>query len=563
MAVKRYVTLQVVKHNGTEFSVGAPMALSDQFAGPLLAVKAIEEQAGALPVMPSIPGDVVRTAIGGADGEVAEDYLKVKKSAQGVDFSSAFQREAVLQPEISEKFTALGITGVRAFVLDIPGWSKCYGWLTYADGTVVTQENLFDRFSTARSTPASTWYADGASGNDTTGDGLSWATAFKSSYKATIAGNGTGAPFCVRVKSEMSYQKCLIGIGGDSAIGTQDHSIIAHGRVAMSSHVDFTAPTIDGTYTTCYSGTTSPAAVTVVDRVVNRLKLDKYGKPSDFVLLASAAAVNASVGVDAYAIEGGKWYVKRADGVAPTITNTRAYVQNRVSQFSGLVNVFIGGNAEGDGFDFCGGAANGPLDIKCATPASTPKVFVAGKGLRLLHAGGNLSVGARSISVDSWHGGVFLFSPLASGPATDAYNAHNTYSAASSFFVTLNAVGMDCGRGAQQSCNAWTTHENVVGLDLAGYYMDTRGAAVRSINSTFSQLVCPYVEGDMGDVAVGGSQQPTAYRADNTAVMYLDNPRAKVGVGYGMVAADTSAIYYRIGTFDTPMVSVAGTLAQY
>ena len=482
-----------------------------------------------------------------------------------VNVSSMFKREAILRPEIAAKFAALGLSGVRAWVLDIPGWSKCYGWLTYADGsTVITAEALFDRFSTARSAPASTWYVDGTNGNDTTGDGLSWATAYKSAYKGVIAGNGTGAPFALRVKNELSYLKCLIGGGGDSAIGTQDHAIIAHGRVAMSSHVDFTAPTVDGTYANTYSGTVSPAAVTSIDRVVNRIKLDKYGKPSDFQLLASAAAVNTSVGIDAYAVEGGKWYVKRADGAAPTITNTRCFVQNRVSQFSGLVNVFIGGNAEGDGFDFAGGAANGPFDIKSTTPAATPKVLVAAKGMRSMHAGGNLSIGARSVSAESMHGGVFLFSPVASGPATDAYNAHNTYNAPFSLFCTIGAVATDTGRGTQQSCNAWTTHESVTGLDLAGYYLDTRGATVRCINSSFNQLICPYAEGDMGDVAIGGSQQPTAYRTDNTAVMYLDNPRGKLnGGGFSVVVADTSAVYVRSGLFDSPSVSVAGTLADY
>lgn len=69
MPVSRYVTLKPVEHNQTLFAVGAPMALSDEYAAPLLTAGAIQAQVGALPEMPDVPGDVIREAKSGATGE--------------------------------------------------------------------------------------------------------------------------------------------------------------------------------------------------------------------------------------------------------------------------------------------------------------------------------------------------------------------------------------------------------------------------------------------------------------------------------------------------------------
>lgn len=100
MAVSRYVTLRAIKHSGNDFSANTPIALSDEYAAPLLAIGAIQVQAGALPTMPTVLGDVLRKTVSSADGGTADEYLKVSKSDQGVE---------VLIPKDSLLFDVSGV----------------------------------------------------------------------------------------------------------------------------------------------------------------------------------------------------------------------------------------------------------------------------------------------------------------------------------------------------------------------------------------------------------------------------------------------------------------------
>lgn len=83
MATSRYVTLISVRHAGVDFPAGTPMALSDELAAPLLAVKAIQAQAGALPPMPAVKGAAVTLSIDSATGQPVDDYLRISRARQG------------------------------------------------------------------------------------------------------------------------------------------------------------------------------------------------------------------------------------------------------------------------------------------------------------------------------------------------------------------------------------------------------------------------------------------------------------------------------------------------
>ncbi|WP_398310879.1 SGNH/GDSL hydrolase family protein [Zoogloea sp.] len=89
MPVSRYVTLRTVKHSGSEFPVGTPMALSDDYSAPLLAIGAIQAQAGALPTMPTVPGDVVRETVDTGSGGKARTYVEAISLDGGLDFPMA------------------------------------------------------------------------------------------------------------------------------------------------------------------------------------------------------------------------------------------------------------------------------------------------------------------------------------------------------------------------------------------------------------------------------------------------------------------------------------------
>jgi hypothetical protein len=90
MTINRYVTTMTVRHNGLDYPPGTPMALSDDYANPLKKAGSIIAQAGALPTMPTVLGDVVRQTVSSADGGTAEEYLKVKTTSGGrVEYSAA------------------------------------------------------------------------------------------------------------------------------------------------------------------------------------------------------------------------------------------------------------------------------------------------------------------------------------------------------------------------------------------------------------------------------------------------------------------------------------------
>lgn len=92
MPVSRYVTLKPVEHNQTLFAVGTPMALSDEYAAPLLAAGAIQTQAGALPAMPAVPGPVVQESIDSGSGQKRRVAVMAESSASGVGFPMAGSR---------------------------------------------------------------------------------------------------------------------------------------------------------------------------------------------------------------------------------------------------------------------------------------------------------------------------------------------------------------------------------------------------------------------------------------------------------------------------------------
>ncbi|MBS0367619.1 MAG: hypothetical protein JSS57_00300, partial [Proteobacteria bacterium] len=83
MAVSRYVTLSKITHCGVDFPPSTPVALSDAYAAPLLAAGAIAAQAGALPSMPAVPGNVVRETVDTAAGGKAKSYLEVTSGLDG------------------------------------------------------------------------------------------------------------------------------------------------------------------------------------------------------------------------------------------------------------------------------------------------------------------------------------------------------------------------------------------------------------------------------------------------------------------------------------------------
>ncbi|MEO5641063.1 MAG: hypothetical protein ABIQ98_04775 [Sphingomicrobium sp.] len=417
---------------------------------------------------------------------------------------------------------------------------------------------LFDLFSTARAAPGTTLFVNIASGNDTTGTGVSGAP-YQSIHKAVTAANTAGQPATVFVAAG-DYPRANNPSNGGAVLPTVDIAFVATGgRVRTGAYDAFSAPTADATYTNCYS-----FAVATVNRVVDRTSVDRFCNAVELTNVATAAQCNVRPG--SWALVAGTLYVNRADAVAVTNANTRVFRSGTGTiKVTVAVSLYLGGYLPGDGFDLEGGSSAACLNYAPATVPASMKAVVA-DGCSFRYAGGVAETGACGVAVNSVHGLCALINCAADANATDGFNVHNTTApTAATHFVTVNCSASNNGRAPGVSCNGWTTHENVVGLDVAGVYRANRGGTMRSINNSLSWLAGSRAEGDMGDLANGGALIGTAIRVDDTARYWCD--RVAIDMPAGQLALHAAATGSAIFTRAMPPLrnpaAGTGTIATY
>lgn len=417
---------------------------------------------------------------------------------------------------------------------------------------------LFDLFSTARAAPGTTLYVNIASGNDSTGTGASGAP-FQSIHKAVSAANTAGQPATVFVAAG-DYPRANNPSNGGTVLPTVDVAFIATaGRVRTGAYDMFAAPTADATFPNCYS-----FVVATVNRVVDRANVDRFGNSVDLVNVATAAQCNVRPG--SWALVAGTLYVNRVDAAAVTSVNTRVFrASTATMKATSPISLFVGGALAGDGFDFEGGSSAACLNYGASTVPAAMKAVIA-DGCSFRYAGGVSETGSCGVAINSIHGLSAMFNCSADANATDGFNVHNsTAPSAATHFLTVNCSASNNGRSPGVSCNGWTTHENVVGLDVAGVYRANRGGTMRSINTSLSWLAGSRAEGDTGDQANGGALIGTAIRVDDTARYWCDRLAVDMPAGTISVhaAAAGSAIFSRgMPPLRTPAVG-PGTIAPY
>lgn len=425
----------------------------------------------------------------------------------------------------------------------------------------ISAEGLFDLFSSARSAPVTTYYVDFAKA-DNTGDGLTLATAKKDIHAAVTAANATTTSAKIFVAAG-EYVRSSNFSNGNNVFPTVDIAFIATGgRSVVGAFDTFVNPTVTDAvnYPNVYA-----AVLANVNRIMDRKTLNRFGNYLDLALVTSVIICNQTPGSWYYDTGTNTYYIHRADGAAPTAVNTRllrASVAN--SKITSPVSVFFGGALPADGFDLEGGNAGGCINYVPTVKPATNKACVV-SNCSLKYAGGRAEVTATGFAVNSIHGIAALFNCRSDANWTDAYNAHNTsIVTAVSHFMTVNCTDNDNGRGTATSCNGWTTHEDVVGLDVCGINTGNRGGTYRSINTTVSWLVHPVVINDYGDILQGGSVPPTAFRTDNTAIYFIDRMVVDMpGASYILNAAAGSAIYTRNVLPRRCPDSGAGTISTY
>lgn len=363
--------------------------------------------------------------------------------------------------------------------------------------------------------PAGFWsspvyYVDASKSDDSLA-GLAPATAKQSirgAIAAAVAANATGVIIYIKqglydrtkdlTKSATGtpvmpeIPVALIGYGGR----------VDHGPVAL---LTWTADT--GTYI---------AARSNVARVLDTTRKDAEGNYIEIPLVADATALAAAE--EGWFQDGANCRVKRKDGKAPTNATTYVLMLNSPSLRFGTQAVYISGIS----------AIGGVTGTLQASDVSNQNLVAVDSSFAFSGAATSSSA-TRAVYVDNRDGLAAFFRCKAGQVPTDAFNFHMAnYLTAG--IKPLHALTVDCrgifngvtvNNNNQNSCNGWTLHENVVGIDIGGTYLKSRGGSLADIDSTQAWLLGTLSGDDLGD----GSFPSHSFRAGDSAKIWAQETR--------------------------------------
>ena len=405
----------------------------------------------------------------------------------------------------------------------VPQWQPS-GEMAYGARTNVARLNdspasVFDRFSTARSTPTSTFYVS-TTGSDTTGTGT-LALPYRTISKAILAANATGEPAKIMIKGGSYPRFASPGYAG--TVPTVDIAFLAfEGRVITGSWDETGTVPADSVHTNTYAITNGG-----VDRVLDRTRLDDDGFFPEYMRVASASRCNRIPGSWAY--EGGKVYIHRHDGAQVTTANTYMLrPRAAVWSFSNPVNIYLGAADQASGFDTLGGSNGAGFVYEVTTlPAAMKAVVVERATFRYNGGADTVPSGADGVRMQGLHG-LALFSDCDSSNNTrDGFSIANSLAGARGHMVTVNCRALRNGDrrngyNTSQSDNAYTLHADTVGCDLAGDFRETGGGAIRNVGTSRGLMIGTRISNDYGDRLVGGIVDPGGVVADENAHIWLD-----------------------------------------
>lgn len=408
--------------------------------------------------------------------------------------------------------------------IEDPGpFSVCHGRMNY------TAEQIFDRFSTARSNPDNIYVVDTVSGSDSN-SGASEASAFQTIGKAIVAGRAAAVPFKIRLRgggtaAQDAIRNKNFRNGSQNVIYDCDVDFCVefyNGQMTVGSHVDFAAPPLHTGASFTYAITT-----TSLDAVLDRARINGdgfYEMPPRVPFVASGDIPPGS-----WAYDGATGLIRRADGAPVTNVNTR--IVDSVPNFRNVYNVSVGFFPETPGDVLIlegGGAVNAPFDVLIGSGVTdtTPRAVVA-KNVRAASYAHHSNGSSRAFSVDGLHGLALFDNCMGAQTMTDGFNLHNarglTQSDVRTAALTINCKSRGHGKDRRSggltnynSCNGLTLHENVVGADIAGDYGFASGGCVRNIG-TSKHLLAGTRMHDLGDRYLGSTTRPTALRTQDTA----------------------------------------------
>jgi len=289
----------------------------------------------------------------------------------------------------------------------------------------------------------------------------------------------------------------LIGYGGR----------VDHGPVALLTWA------ADATYTSCYTSARSNVA-----RVLDTSRQDDEGNYVELPAIADATTLNSAATEEGWLQNGANVLVKRKDGKAPSNTNTYVLLINSPSLQFGTQAAFI------SGISGIGGVTG---TLQASDVSNTPIVAVDSS---FAFSGTTVSTSAtRAIYIDNKDAIAAFFRCKAGRVPTDAFNFHMA-SYLNAGVQPLHVLTVGCrgiysgvtvNNNNQNSCNGWTLHENVRGIDLNGRYLTARGGSIADIDQTQAWLLGTISGDDLGDASFPSH----AVRAGDTARIWAQELR--------------------------------------
>ena len=355
--------------------------------------------------------------------------------------------------------------------------------------------------------------------------------------KAVELANAANVPARIIVKAG-DYRRDRSMGGTGNIVPTVDIAFIAWGGRVV------TGPWDDLTYTSVGGGVYSAARSNVL-RVFDIATVDANGDYAELTKVTDQATCAATPG--SWAQVSSTLYVNRLDGAVVTNANTRALILANGAYFNATSKaVYM------EGIDVEGGSAGGIY------ATSTTGNFVA-VNCTSKYAG-TVGTPVDQFRMLNISGVVLLKDCVGARGRKDALNfTRDSGTARTMFVLTIDCVGRDCGSADTNSCNGWTLHQDIVGIDIGGRYNNCRGGTVRNINQTRAWMVGATIYGDTSD----GDISATEVRLDNSAMIWLERCDIEATTN-ALSATDTTSIFTRDCTIDGAQVtSGSGVIAAF
>ncbi len=294
------------------------------------------------------------------------------------------------------------------------------------------------------------YYAD-SSRPDNSGNGLTPATAKRDIDECIALGNAAALPYQVYIEAGDYLRRESINGDSGTASPTQPCAFIAqNGRVRMMASTPATF--------SLSAGNMYVAPISTAGRVFDRTIVDSNGIYDQMTNVVDVPTCQATPG--SWVNTGGMTYVHRQDGLQPTLANT-LWVRNiNIADFGTFTDdLYL------EGIDFEGGLQG------CIRLDATAARAVGMRDCTMRYAG---FPGTRTNGLELFNmsGIINLWDCDASCNFRDGLNFHGLPPPAPILYVLTNRCSgfLNGVAGGSTLINAYTLHDENIGLDLNGNY---------------------------------------------------------------------------------------------